>query len=137
MTSYNNGLTNGKWSLIQATELLFSCKKFSPNHPQLIFNGIAVAKVKDQKYLGLMLDSSLSFEKHLNEKIIKAKNNVGILKHLSKFLPVKTLDQMYNALIRSHLDYCDIIYHIPSHQNQAPLGNTLHSLMEKVERIQH
>ena len=121
----------------QATELLFSCKKFSPNHPQLIFNGIAVAKVKDQKHLGLILDSSLSFEKHLNEEIIKAKNNVGILKHLSKFLPVKTLDQMYKALVRSHLDYCDIIYHIPSHQSQAPLGITLHSLMEKVERIQY
>ena len=121
----------------QATELLFSCKKFSPNHPSLIFNGIAVTKVKDQKHLGLILDSSLSFEKHLNENILKAKNNVGILKHLSKFLHVKTLDQMYKALVRSHLDYCDIIYHIPSHQNQAPLGITLHSLMEKVERIQY
>ena len=39
----------------QATELLFSCKRFSSNHPQLIFNGIAVAKVKDQKHLGLIL----------------------------------------------------------------------------------
>ena len=67
----------------QATELLFSCKKFNSNDPQLIFNGIAVAKVKDQKHLGLILDSSLSFEKYLNEKIIKAKNNDGILKHLS------------------------------------------------------
>ena len=57
----------------QATEVLFSCKKSSPNHPQLIFNGISVAKVKDQKHLGLILDSSLSFEKHMNEKIIKAK----------------------------------------------------------------
>ena len=44
---------------------------------------------------------------------------------------------MYKALVRSHLDYCDIIYHIPSHQNQAPLGVTLNSLMEKVERIQY
>ena len=38
---------------------------------------------------------------------------------------------MYNALVRSHLDYCDIIYHMPSHQNQAPLGVTLNSVMEK------
>ena len=44
---------------------------------------------------------------------------------------------MYKALIRSHLDYCDIIYHIPSHQNQAPSGVTLNSVMEKVERIQY
>ena len=44
---------------------------------------------------------------------------------------------MYKALVCSHLDYCDIIYHIPSHQNQAPLGVTLNSLMEKVERVQY
>ena len=44
---------------------------------------------------------------------------------------------MYKALVRSHLDYFDIIYHIPSRQNQAPLGATLNSLMEKVKRIQY
>ena len=59
----------------QATEVLFSCKKSSLSHPQLIFNGIAVAKVNDQKHLDLILDSRLSFEKHINEKIIKAKKN--------------------------------------------------------------
>ena len=121
----------------QANEVLFSYKKSSPNHPQLIFNGLSVVKVNDQKHLGLILDSRLSFEKHINEKIIKAKKNVGIIKHLSKFLPLKTLDQMYKALVRPHLDYCDIIYHIPSRLNPAPLGMTLNSVMEKVERIQY
>ena len=43
---------------------------------------------------------------------------------------------MYNALVRSHLDYCDFIYHIPSIIHQ-PAGKTLNSLMEKVERIQY
>ena len=84
----------------QATEVLFSCKKSSPYHPQLIFNGTLVVKVNEQKHLGLILDSGLSFEKHLNEKIIKAKKNIGIIKQLSQFLPLKTLDQMYMALVR-------------------------------------
>ena len=57
------------------------------------------------------------------------------MKHLSCFLPLKTLDQMFKSLVRSHLDYCDIIYHIPSKQDQ--FGVTLNSLMEKVERIQY
>ena len=96
----------------QATEVLFSCKKSNPHHPQIMFNGTVVAKVIEQKHLGLILDSSLSFRKHLNEKIIKAKKNLGIIKHLSIFLPRKTLDQMYKSLFRSHLDYCDILYHI-------------------------
>ena len=121
----------------QATEVLFSCKKKSVNHQQLNFNGIAVVKVNEQKHLGLTLEPGLSFEKHLSEKIIKAKKNIGILKHLSKFLPLRTLDQMYKALVRFHLDYCDVVYHIPSIIHQPPLGKTLNSLMEKVERIQY
>ena len=96
-----------------------------------------VAKVSDQKHLGFILDTGLSFEKHLNEKITKAKKNVGILKYLSNFLPLKSLDQMYKALVRSHLDYCDVIYHIPPLLHQVPLGVTLNSFMEKVERVQY
>ena len=68
-----------------------------------MFNGTIVAKMNDQKHLGLSLDSSLFFEKHVNEKIIKAKKNLGLIKHLSMFLPHKTLDLMYKALVRSHL----------------------------------
>ena len=89
----------------QATEVLFSCKKVSPSHPQLIFNGNVVKKVNEQKHLGLILDSDLSFKKHFDEKIIKAKRNIGIIKHLSKNLPLKALDQMYKALVRPHSDY--------------------------------
>ena len=121
----------------QATEVLFSHKKSSPIHPNLIFNGTVVAKINEQKHLGLILDSKLSFEKHLNEKFIKAKKNIGIIKHLSKFLPLKALSQMYKAFVRSHLDYCDIIYHIPAIQNEPFEGMTLNSLMAKAERIQY
>ena len=53
----------------QATEVLFSCKKPSPSHPQLIFNGTIVKKVSEQKHLGLILDSGLTFKNHINEKI--------------------------------------------------------------------
>ena len=100
-----------------------------------MFNGTVVAKMNEQKHLGLILDSSLSFKKHLTEKIIKAKRNLGIIKHISMFLPRKTLDQMYKALVRSHLDYCDIIYHISSVHTQ--FGVTLTDLMENAERIQY
>ena len=71
----------------QATEVLFSCKKVSARHPHLTFNGTVIKKVNEQKHLGLILDSSLSFEKHLDDKIKKAKKSIGIIKHLSNFLP--------------------------------------------------
>ena len=51
----------------EAVEVLFSCKKSIPFHSQLTFNGSVVAKVNEQKHLGLLLDSGLSFDKHLND----------------------------------------------------------------------
>ena len=84
---------------------MLSCKKNSPDHPSLFSNGTIVPKVNEQKHLGLFDHCKLSFERHFfNEK-------KGIIKYLSKFFPPKTFDQMYNTLVRTHLDYCDIIYH--------------------------
>ena len=116
----------------QATEVLFSCKKSSPNHPQLIFNGTFVVKVNEHN-----ISVSYLTRPYLLKNIVKAKMNIGIIKYLSKFLPLKALNQMYKALVRSHLDYCDIIYHIPSLQNQPSVGVTLNSLMAKAESIQY
>ena len=104
-----------------------------PDHSQLLFNGTQVRKVNEHKHLDVVLRNDLSFENHLEEKIRKAKKCIGIFKHLSKFLPMKTLDQMYKAFARSLLDYCDLIYHIPPTLTER--GLTLHNLMGKVEII--
>ena len=123
----------------QANEVLFSCKTKKVDHPPLIFNGFPVVQVKETKHLGLVLQSSLNFVKHLTEKVKKAKQIVGIMKHLNDLLPLKTLNQMYKSLVRPHLDYCDIIYHIP-HTIRPPsegCGISLHHLMEFVEQIQY
>ena len=42
---------------------------------------------------------------------------------------------MYKALVRPHLNYCDIIYHIPSRPTQFVM--IIDVLMEKTERIQY
>ena len=102
----------------QAAELLLSCKTYHTDHTSLHFNGTIVIQVKEQTHLGLVFDSKLLFEKHLNEKITKAKNGIRIIKHLSKFLPIKFRDQIHKALVRSHVDYCDIIYHNPASYRQ-------------------
>ena len=68
----------------QATEILFSCKKKSVDHPPLIFNGTPVSRLAEHKHLGLILTSTLSFAKHIIEKVKKAKKNIGIIKHLNK-----------------------------------------------------
>ena len=58
-------------------------------------------------------------------------------KYLNRFLPFHSLNQMYSALVRSHLDYCDVIYHIPPKIHPPPLGMSLHDHMEMIEKIQY
>ena len=121
--------------LKQATEIIFSCKKKKPHHPSLFFNGIEVSSAPEQKHLGLNLTPNLCFTNHIYEKIKKANKHIGIIKHLSKYLPFKTLNQMYKAFVRPHLDYCDVIYHQSAKITND--GQVLTTLMSEIERVQY
>ena len=48
----------------QAIEVIFSCKNKKPDHPELQFNGIPVAREPSTKHLGVYLGSRLDFSKH-------------------------------------------------------------------------
>ena len=120
----------------QATEVLFSCKKSKVDHPPIHFNGNPVLRIEEQKHLGLILTPTLYFRKHIFQKIQKAKKHIGIIKNLSNYLPLKTLNQMYKTFVRPHLDYCDIIYHEPPKVGKAQ-EISLTTLMEEIERIQY
>ena len=96
-----------------AEEILFSHKRNPVVHPPLYFNGVEVKRVSEHKHLGLVLDPLLNFAAHFKEKIAKARKGIGLIKHLRSYLPTNVLDQIYKMHVRSHLDYCDFIYHIP------------------------
>ena len=48
---------------------------------------------------------------------------------------------MYKSLVRSHFDYCDIIFHIPQSINGAfdvnAINVSLNKLMAKIESVQY
>ena len=126
----------------QASELLFSTKRNTPDHPPLHFNGSVITKVGEQKHLGVTLDKKLTFQSHIAEKISKTKKTIGIIKHVSKYLPLKTLILIYKSLVRPHFDYCDTIFHVPPptngiFDNHAHESGILPALMKKVESVQY
>ena len=64
----------------QATDVYFTNKKAVGKIPQFTFNGSAVKSVNSHKHL--ILDGKLTFENHLNDKIVKANKGVGVIKAL-------------------------------------------------------
>ena len=121
----------------QAVELLFSKKRNEIDHPVILFNNIPVKKVNEHKHLGIILDSKLSFSAHVKAAISKTRKGIGLLKYLSKYLPRHTLNKLYKLYVRPHLDYGDVIYHIPPKVCEFSQNIALSNLMEKVESVQH
>ena len=124
----------------QAVELLLSKKRHGIDHSVILFNDIPVKKVEEHKHLGVILDSKLSFSAHIKAAISKTRKDIGLLKYLSKYLLRHTLNGLYKLYVRPHLDYGDVIYHIPSaYTNVCEFSQSiiLPSLMEKLESVQY
>ena len=69
------------------------------DHPVITFNDIPLKKVSEHKHLGIILDSKLSFSAHINAAISKTRKGIGLLKCLSKYLPRKTLSELYKLYV--------------------------------------
>ena len=121
----------------QAVQVLFSRKTSKIAHPIIFFNDTEVKTVNEHKYLGLTLDTKLTFASHIDEKLKKARKGLSIIKTLSRYLSVKTLDQIYKMYVRPHLDFCDVIYHLPCITNPFDSSINLKYLMNTLERIQY
>ena len=101
----------------QANEVIFSRKSKVHPHPPLTFNNNDVKLCPHQKHLGIILNSKLDFNIHVDNKIKKCYKMIGIIKRLSVCVPRKALLTIYKSFIRPHLDYGDILYDKPGNQN--------------------
>ena len=96
--------------IIQAQEVIFWRKPQKTNHNQVYFNHNSVKQVSSQKHLGMYLDTKLNFQEHLNNLLSKVSKTIGLLWKLQAFLLCQSLVTVYEAFIRLHLHYGDIIY---------------------------
>ena len=100
----------------QSQDVIFSRKTFKVSQPSITFNTVPVACTACPKHHGLFLDEKLNFHDHINAKILKANEEIGIIKRFSNTLPRNSYLNIYKSFIRSHLDYCDIIYDQPNNE---------------------
>ena len=65
----------------QANEVIFSRKSISQNlsHPPIKSNERIIAKCNQQKHLGIILDSNLNFNTHIDQKIKKCNKLIGLV----------------------------------------------------------
>jgi hypothetical protein len=76
----------------------------------LIYGQENLERVDSIKYLGVILDSKLTWAQHISQLCDKLSQIVGILYRLKDFLPSETLRLIYFSLFQSRLQYALCIW---------------------------
>ena len=66
--------------------------------------------VENEKDIGVIIDCDLSFDKHIAEKVNKAKRIVNIIRRSFMYLDEESFLNLYKALVRPHLEYANQIW---------------------------
>ena len=91
----------------------FCLKKKCIYDPVLTLGESTIEFVKENKFLGLIWDTKLSFKPHveyLRKKCFKSLNIIKVLSHQEWGSDSKTLLKLYQSLVRSKVDYGSIVY---------------------------
>ena len=104
----------------------FSLKKSRDIVNTYSFNDLVLKRVYEMKDLGVYFTPNLNFSTHINKVTSKAMQMLGFLKRVTRdFTNVKTLNTLYNSLVRSRLEYCSQVW------NPSPAAH-----VQKLERVQ-
>ena len=66
--------------------------------------------VFEEKDLGVVIDSELSFEDHVFQKVVKANNIVGMIRRAFTYLDGESFKRLFVALVRPHLEYAQAVW---------------------------
>ena len=116
-----------KISIKKTQVIVFTRKKIPPVN--LLYNNKKLPVVNKVKFLGLILDSKLSWKDHINFIIDKCRSRINLLKCISGYswgASKETLCYIYKAFIRSRIDYASEIY-----------NSACHSILSKLDIVQN
>ena len=69
----------------------------------LSVGNIEIKRVKSTKYLGLIVDDTLSWSDHIDHISMKITRSIGVLKRNQSYLPKSSFITLYRTLVETHL----------------------------------
>ena len=86
-------------------------ERFTPeNNTTLSIDGNQIKQVSQHKLLGLVIDTHLSWNDHVDYIVSKAASRLFLLKKIKPFLPLKERRLFYSSMIMPVLQYGSVIW---------------------------
>jgi hypothetical protein len=106
--------------------IYFSLKRNIPPLPVLYLDNTPIEQIDCHKHLGLTLDSRLEWKAHIENISSRVSKTINSMKRIRWLIPRHTLEIVYKSLVRSVIDYGDIIY--------SSMSQSLSQKLEKIQR---
>ena len=75
----------------------------------LLLSGVQINRVNDTKFLGVVISSNLSWNKHI-DVVSKISKTVGLLSKVRHLLPKLGTRTLYMSLVEPYIGYCNIVW---------------------------
>ena len=95
---------------VKTRNVVFSLKRNKQVHPPLFLNSNNVKDAESHTHLGLTLQSSMSWRKHIVQVYEKASKRLNMLKFVTYKFDRSILTSLYKSLIRPLMEYGDVIW---------------------------
>ena len=90
--------------------LIHSSRKMVDGSLTLMIDDSIVEQVRCYKFLGVVVNDTLTWVDHIGMVCKKVSRNLNLLRHLSWFLPRSLLLLFLKSYILPHFDYCDVVW---------------------------
>jgi hypothetical protein len=112
LSAINNWMKINKLSLnsSKTKSMLFHAAQKRVTYPKIYIDNHEIEFVNKFNFLGLHLDSGLTWQHHINIISKKISKVIGILNRLKNFLPRNVLLTIYNSLLLPHLNYGALLW---------------------------
>ena len=94
-------------------------------------NGSDLKEKEEIKYLGVTIDKSLKFSKHISNTANIVSRNIGIISRMRPYIDEKTTLILYYTMIYPYLNYCCLIWGV----NYASQLQRLNMLQKRAVRL--
>ena len=84
--------------------MIFSNKFISSNSSDLFLNETEIKITQSEWFLGVIMDSKLTWKTHIAKLACKLSRNAGILLKFKSLVPNRVLRLVYNSHVQSHLN---------------------------------
>ena len=91
--------------------MIFGKSKRKDFSEQIILDSIPIDEKPEVKYLGVHIDSNLTFQEEVKHILGKMSRGIKTIYAIRKSIPQKLLILVLNALVLSHLHYSAVIIH--------------------------